>query len=172
MKALIAVASRHGSTREIGDALAAELRTLGHTADVLEISDDLQFAGYDAVVVGSAVYMGQWLSSAKHFVERNAQELAKVPVWLFSSGPIGTREPEAKDAPLHIDRLIEKVAARGHRVFVGKLDRHQLGLGERFIIWNVNRLAAGGVPDGDFRNWTAIRAWADEIAEATSLVPG
>ena len=64
MKILIAVASRHGSTHEIAEALARELGTAGHTVDVKLVADSRTVEGYDAAVIGSAVYMGNWLQEA------------------------------------------------------------------------------------------------------------
>lgn len=55
--------------------------------------------GYDAVVLGSAVYVGRWLEPARELVDAHAEELAARPTWLFSSGPIGDPpKPEADDA--------------------------------------------------------------------------
>ena len=82
-----------------------------------------------------------------------------MPVWLFSSGPLGADDPQPEGEPVHLDQLIGRTGARGHRTFVGKLDKDELGFGERLIV------RAVGAPDGDFRDWDAIRVWADEIAE-------
>src|SRR3984893_17405223 len=90
MKILVAVASRHGSTHEIADALALELGTAGHDADVRTIEDRPTVAGYDVAVIGSAVYTGKWLAQAEQFIERHQAQLAAMPVWLFSSGPLGS----------------------------------------------------------------------------------
>src|SRR5579885_485127 len=89
MKVLIAIASRHGSTEEIGRAIATELRGQGIEAEQSDFADIHHLNGYDAAVLGSAVYMGNWLGDARHFVDRHAAQLAGMPVWLFSSGPIG-----------------------------------------------------------------------------------
>src|ERR1700738_4761509 len=87
MKILVAVASRHGSTHEIADALALELEMAGHDVDVQAIEDSPTVEGYDAAVIGSAVYMGKWLPQAEQFVDRHQAQLAAMPVWLFSRGP-------------------------------------------------------------------------------------
>ena len=126
-------------------------------------------ANYDAVVVGSAVYFGQWLRAARQYLEHNQLDLLNRPVWLFSSGPVGPTAPQLKDDPPAIPQLVKQVGARGHRTFVGKLDPAQLGLGERFIMWNVKRFAPDAARDGDFRDWGAIRAWADEISTALQV---
>src|ERR1700730_13519726 len=162
MKILVAVASRHGSTHEIADALALELGTAGHDVDVHTIEDSPAVEGYDAAVIGSAVYMGKWLPQAEQFVDRHQAQLAAMPVWLFSSGPLGSDDPQPTGEPAHLDQLIGRTGARGHRTFVGKLDKGELGFGERLIA------RAVGAPDGDFRDWAAINVWADEIAAAVA----
>jgi menaquinone-dependent protoporphyrinogen IX oxidase len=46
--------------------------------------------GYDAAVIGSAAYYFHWMKPATEFVCRNRDTLTSRPVWLFSSGPLGT----------------------------------------------------------------------------------
>ena len=157
MRILIAVGSRHGGTRGIAEAIGQELRTAGHTVTVEHANGAESVEGYDAAVVGSAVYMGAWLPEARQFVERNAAALTAMPVWLFSSGPLG----EQPITPLpHLDTLLQQTGAREHRMFVGKLDKGEIGFSERLITQVVK------APEGDFRDWAAIRAWADQIAAA------
>ncbi len=160
MNILIAVASRHGSTHEIAGALGRELRVAGHTVDVWEAEQAPPAAHYDAALVGSAVYMGSWLPAARDFVERNRDALTEIPVWLFSSGPLGADDPKPHGDPAQIPALMAEIGASGHRTFVGNLDPATLGFGERLVTRAVK-------PEpGDFRDWPAIRAWADEIAAA------
>jgi menaquinone-dependent protoporphyrinogen oxidase len=85
-----------------------------------------------------------------------------MPVWLFSSGPIGD-PPKPVEDPVDAQPLVELVGARGHRVFAGDLDRSRLGFAERAIV------AAVRAPDGDFRPWPEIEAWAREIAAALEV---
>lgn len=158
MKILVAVASRHGSTHQIADAIARELGSAGHSVDVQAVEAGPTVEGYDAAVIGSAVYMGSWLPQAIQFVDRHQVQLGAMPVWLFSSGPLGAEEPQPKPEPVHLDQLIGRTRARGHRMFVGKLDKAELGFGERLIV------RAVGAPEGDFRDFSAVRRWADEIA--------
>jgi menaquinone-dependent protoporphyrinogen oxidase len=160
MNILIAVASRHGSTQEIAEAIAQELRAARHTVQVEKTGEVDDITGYAAVIVGSAVYMGDWLPEARQFVERHQTELAARPVWLFSSGPLGQEHPRPEGDPAHLAALMQDTGAQGHRIFVGKLDRSDLGLAERLITKAIKP------PEGDFRDWPAIRAWAQEIAAA------
>ena len=158
MRVLVANASRHGSTREIADAIAAELRAAGFDVDVREVGGVVDVDPYDVVVLGSAVYAGRWLPEAHRFAERHRAKLAAVPLWLFSSGPLGSDGPEPDGDPHRVADLVRAYGARGHRIFPGKLDRSALGLGERLVATMV------GAPEGDFRDWGAIRGWARSIA--------
>ncbi|MBI3966124.1 MAG: flavodoxin domain-containing protein [Chloroflexi bacterium] len=158
MKVLVAVASRHGSTREIAETIAAELRANGLTADTREVAAVASVDCYDAVILGSAVYMGSWLPEAQRFVTHHEAALASVPVWLFSSGPLGAEEPKPLGDPAQMPDILRATHAREHRIFVGKLEPRTLGFGERLIMTVVHP------PIGDFRDWDAIREWARLIA--------
>ena len=155
---LVAVASKHGSTREIAEVIGEELRAHGVAADVRDIEETDSIAGYDAVVCGSAIYMGNWLPEAYRFIDRHHQALARVPVWLFSSGPLGETDPQPVGDPVRLPGLMDTTGAREHRMFVGKLDKSELGFMEKLATKVVK------APEGDFRDWEAIRAWAREIA--------
>lgn len=167
---LIVYATRLGSTRGIAERIADRLTIDGLAATVTPVESVTDLTGRDAFVVGSAVYAGHWLTRAGRFVEDNRSVLGSHPVWFFSSGPVGgTATARPPVSPLGIDALAATVSARGHRIFAGALDRHTLGnadLGtmERFI-------AKRFVPEGDFRAWPEIDAWADEIARDLSVAP-
>ena len=159
MNVLVAVASKHGSTGGIAEAIADELHAMGIAADVWNVQEDPPVELYDAIVVGSAVYMGRWLPEARRFAEANRAALRDLPVWLFSSGPLGEPAVPAGD-PKDLDRLAAELGARGRRTFAGRLNLGDLGLGERLVTRAVH------APAGDFREWKAIRAWAREIGAA------
>ena len=158
MKILVTTASKHGATAEIGDAIAGKLREHDLEVEVHEPGDVQSLTGYDAVVHGSAIYAGRWLDSARRFSERHHATLRRLPVWLFSSGPIGDPlEPAEEPADGH--RLLGELEAREHRTFPGRVNSSDLGWVERTITKMVK------APDGDFRDFDAIRIWAAEIAD-------
>jgi menaquinone-dependent protoporphyrinogen oxidase len=156
MKILIAVASKHGGTQGIATRLRSELALKGHVVDILDIDEDLLPTEYDAYVVGSAVYAGRWMKSGRHYVHDHLLELRSKPLWLFSSGPLGEHaDPDqAIDHPEEIGTL---AGAREHKVFAGRLFRKELGPMERALA------AAVHAPEGDFRDWAEVDAWADHI---------
>jgi menaquinone-dependent protoporphyrinogen oxidase len=159
MRVLVAVASQHGSTQGIAEAIADELRAEGLAADLTDVKDVVDIVGYDAVVLGSAVYIGKWMPEARRFVERHQARLAAVPVWLFSSGPLGD-EPKPGDDDVRIADLIAMTNARDHRVFSGRLEKEDLSLREKLVVRMVH------APLGDYRDWDAIRGWARGIGAA------
>jgi menaquinone-dependent protoporphyrinogen oxidase len=172
MKVLVTVASRHGSTWMIGDAIREELVATGVQAHLLEPELVADLAGYDAVVIGSGVYARRWLKPARKFIERFEEQLRQKPVWLFSSGPIGdpAKPTEPPAEPLAI---MDRVSARDHQVFEGRLERDILGVAERAIT------RVMGADSGDFRPWVAITVWARRISaslqaerERAPAVPG
>ncbi len=158
MRVLVTAASKHGATREIAQAIATELTAEGISAEQREINDVATIEGYDAVILGSAVYVGKWMGEAKDFVATHGKELRQRPVWLFSSGPLGTT-PYPNEDPVDVPAMMEATAARGHRLLVGALDHAKLGIGERLVVRAVR------APYGDFRDPATIREWAHHVAE-------
>lgn len=158
MKVLVSVESKHGSTEEIAAAIVAELMAAGLDVDSIEPLAVGSLDSYDAVVLGSAVYMGNWMPGVRKFVERHRDALKHRDVWLFSSGPIGD-PPKPEEDPAGA-KILEETGAHEHRVFTGKLDRGRLGIAEKLVV------KAFGAAEGDFRDWEGIRAWARDIAVA------
>jgi menaquinone-dependent protoporphyrinogen oxidase len=173
MRVLVVYASRYGATQEIAERIAVTLRQQSLEASVQPANHADDPVGYDAAVIGSAAYYFHWMKSATEFVRRNRDALANRPVWLFSSGPLGT---EAKDAqgrdkravtePKEIAEFRETIRPRDHRVFFGVLDPKKLGFTHRLMLkLPVNRDNAI-FPVGDFRDWNDVEAWASGIAQA------
>jgi menaquinone-dependent protoporphyrinogen oxidase len=175
MTVLVVYATRHGATEGIAARIGATLRAAGIAADVqaVDVANDLD--RYDAFVVGSAAYVGHWLKEAGAFVRKHRDVLGRRPLWLFSSGPVGTERVDAqgRDAleasrPEEFDEF-QALQPRDVRVFFGAWDPQAppVGVAERLQ----RHLPAAWTADvaGDFRDWAAIDAWAAEIAAALRL---
>jgi menaquinone-dependent protoporphyrinogen oxidase len=169
MKVLVAYASKYGSTKGIADFIGDKLRERGAQVEVLEVDDVRNPVGYDAFVIGSALYMFHWMKEARQFVSRNHTILFTRPVWLFSSGPVGKETKDAKgrdlrdvSGPKEIDELKQLTKARDHRVFFGVLDPSKQGFLYRLV--RRSEAAREAMPEGDFRDWEEIGTWASSIA--------
>lgn len=155
MNVLIAVASRHGATREIGDRLAATLGERGFDVDTVDIETGRWLDDeHDAYVVGSAVYMDRWIRPARRFVDENREILERHPLWMFSSGPLDDAEHPTTPATLN-----QGLSPYEHRTFGGRLRPTDLGPIEHTIVRLVSAREA------DHRNWDEIDDWADHIAD-------
>ena len=159
MHILVTAASKHGATDEVADAIARRIEASGITVDRLAPADVTSVADYDAVVVGSAVYILQWMPEAHDFMERFKDELPAGRVWAFSVGMNGVPKHSEQDGN-RVGPLLTHVNCRELRTFPGRYKPELLSLRER----SVARLA--GVVEGDFRDWDAIEAWADGIVAA------
>jgi menaquinone-dependent protoporphyrinogen oxidase len=170
VKVLVAYASKHGATAGIAERIAKTLAAAGYGVDVRPVTDIRDVSAYDAFVLGSATYLGHWRKEATAFVRDNRSALATRPVWLFSSGPIGTKKTDEQgedlrtvSEPTELPSLVMAIQPRQHRVFFGALDPAKLTFPERTM-----RKLPGGrelLPEGDFRDWADVDTWADEIAD-------
>ncbi len=159
---LVVYASKYGATMEIADKIGEILRNLKYQVKIEEAREDLDLSVYQAVVLGSAVYMGQWRKNAKNFLKRHQQTLQALPFWIFSSGPTG--EGDALELtkgwkyPSNIKPLIDQIQPKEVKVFHGCLHAEKLNLFDRWIIRNAKS------PLGDFRDWHDINKWAQSIS--------
>jgi menaquinone-dependent protoporphyrinogen oxidase len=160
---LVAYATKHGATEEIAEKIGEVLRQEGLPADVLPADQVGDLGAYEAVVLGSAVYIGQWRKEAARFLEANETALTGKPVWIFSSGPTGEGDPvelmQGWRFPGKLQPIADRIGTRDIAAFHGALDANKLNFIEKFMIKNVK------APIGDYRDWEAISAWAGSIAE-------
>jgi menaquinone-dependent protoporphyrinogen oxidase len=157
MKVLVAVASKHGATMEIGQVIEASIRSAGLDVELKRVEDVSSLSAYGAFVIGSGVYAGHWMRPAREFIEVHEGELKQQPVWLFSSGPVGD-PPKPLENPAEVAAVVKRLGCRGHRLFPGRIEGSDLGLSEKALVALVR------APDGDFRPWSEIATWAESIA--------
>jgi menaquinone-dependent protoporphyrinogen oxidase len=158
MTILVAYASKHGSTQGIAERIAEKLRQLGKEAEARSVEEVSDPGSSEAFVIGSAIYYGSWLKEATEWVRRNQAVLAQHPVWLFSSGPLGTEVKDAEPQPKEIAEFRETIGPRDQRIFFGALEHSRLSFAERMMVKAVR------APEGDFRDWQVIEAWAASIS--------
>ena len=172
MKILGAYETKYGATKAIATRIGDVLEKRGFDVDVVRGRVTGDVSGYDAFVIGSAVYYGSWLKEMTEVVEEAQDILRTRPVWLFSSGPLGAAKVDAQGRdvrtvaiPKTVTELTPLITPRDHHVFFGALDKSKLGLPDRLIA----SMPAFPGAEGDFRDWDEVTAWADSIANA--LVP-
>jgi menaquinone-dependent protoporphyrinogen oxidase len=164
VKVLVTYASEHGGTAQIAQTISHVLRQFEIEVSSKRIEDVTGIADYDAVIFGSAIYLGEWLPEAQRFLKHYQRALAEVPLWIFSSGPTGEGDPhkllDGALVPAEMQELVKQIKPREIQVFHGKIDLRRLPPNQREII------KAAAVPRGDYRDWAAIKQWANDISQA------
>ncbi|HXV92928.1 MAG TPA: flavodoxin domain-containing protein [Pseudonocardia sp.] len=164
MRVLVAYASKFGSTAEIADAIADEIRGCGLDVDVVEAGRVRDVTPYGAVVLGSALYAGRWRRPAVGMLRRHRRELAGRPLRLFHSGPLDA-EGERQPPPKAVARMLPALGADEPVTFGGRLEKDTArGFIARKMVDNGH--------GGDFRDWDAIRAWARDTAGSLAATGG
>jgi menaquinone-dependent protoporphyrinogen oxidase len=160
-RVLVAYATKLGSNGEIGEVMAETLREAGHHVTACSVREVKDIDGWDAVVLGSAIYAAHWQRDARLFARRFKEGLAARPLWLYSSGPLDPWLARA-DLPLtpHGAEVTEGLGAIAHRTFGGRLAADA----------PIDPQVLATHPIGDFRDWDAIRAYAAEIGAALATM--
>ena len=159
---LVAYATRQGSTREVAEAVAATLRERGLDIELQPAPEVRSLERYQAIVLGTALYMFRLHKDARRFLARHRAALAERPVAIFALGPINDVEKEWQGVRAQFDKELAKfpwLAPVAKEVFGGKFDPRTL----RFPYNLVPALKR--LPASDIRDWKAIHNWAGEIVE-------
>ena len=88
MRVLVTWGSKYGGTAEIASTISDELKAVGVEVALMPASDVHELRGYDAAIIGGALYGKRWHRDARRLVTRHIAGLPGIPVWLFSSGPL------------------------------------------------------------------------------------
>ena len=154
---LLAYASRFGSTREVAETVASTLSEAGLAVDLQPMQEVKSLERYDAVVLGAAIYNAKWNEVAHQFVAQYQDALAQLPVAIFTLGPLSASEAAKRNSRRQLDSELAKypwLKPVALEIFAGKYDPSKPGLNffERCL------------PARDYRNWDAIRAWANQLS--------
>lgn len=157
---LVGYATKYGSTQEVAETVAETLGEYGLEVDLQLLRDVDTVAGYSSVVVGAPLYMFRWHKDALRFLSRHRQALTDRPVAIFALGP--THDPHDEEEWQDSWAQLKKALAKfpwlnpvALELFGGKYDPAKLG----FPI----KMLTGDEPASDIRDWTAIRAWANNL---------
>ncbi|MCL4249865.1 MAG: hypothetical protein KJ065_17090 [Anaerolineae bacterium] len=155
---LIVYASTQGGTAEVAAVIGDTLRSEAVAVTIAEAASAPAPDDYSAVIIGSPIYSGDPLPAVVAYVKAHTPALRERPTALFAlalrlrDGQDDTRQSVL--GTLEQLHIALKPVTIG--LFAGALWYDKLGA--------IARLQAQtkGLPEGDFRDWDAIRAWADE----------
>ena len=156
---LVAYATKHESTHEVAEAIAARLRDDGWAVEVRRAGEVSELDRYSGVVLGSAIYTGRIHRDARGFLEVHADALARMPFAVFAMGPRTTAPADLAASGAQLDRGLRHAPPPLLRtVFGGAVDPTRL------------RFPYSRMEASDARDWHAIEAWAGEVARAFASV--
>ncbi len=165
MQLLVAYGTRYGSTREVAETVAATLTEQGIDTEVKQAREVRSLDGYDAVVLGTPLYMGALHKDVRALLERNKAAFEQTPFALFALGPI--KADDGLDGSRA--QLIEALAKlpvptpASTAVFVGAYDPARLGFKDKMIAaLPASPLRAEAAHDD--RDWDAIRDWTRDVS--------
>jgi menaquinone-dependent protoporphyrinogen oxidase len=156
MRVLVTVGSKRGGTEGLGEMVAEDLRAEGYEVDMRAPRQVRHLTEYDAVVVGGALYAARWHRDARRFVRRHEGELRSRPTWFFSSGPLdGSAAAKVIPPVAGVDGLMQRVGARGHATFGGRLAPDAAGFPAS---------AMAKKHAGDWRDPAQVKKWTHDVA--------
>ncbi len=157
-RVLVAYGTKMGGTRGIAEVIGEELTSAGFAVEVNDARDVRDTSGFDAVVIGSAIYTARWRPEAVKLLARHAGRAKAMPTWLFQSGPCGNdAKPLQLAAPHRVTRLADTLGAQAPITFGGRIEPCTA---KGFI---AKKMAKGPLA-GDFRDLDRVRGWAHDIA--------
>ncbi len=158
MRVLVTWGSKRGGTEGIARAIAETLAARGHDVTAVRAEHAPGPDGFEAVVIGGALYANRWHRAARRYANRHAARLTRVPVWLFSSGPLDDSAARGAIAPTNqVAAIAERLGAREHVTFGGRLARHAKGF---------PAAAMAKTRSGDWRDLPRVQVWANGVADA------
>lgn len=165
-KVLVAYFSFCGTTGGVAEAIGQVLCDKGATVDVRLVENISDLSSYQAFVIGSAIRSASWWPEAIEFLERNKEELSRKPVAYFMTCLALYKDTEAsrRVARSYMDpvlKAVPNVKPVEMGFFAGALDYSKLNLMYRMVM--KSKMKKRGIPEGDFRDWDAIRSWAEGL---------
>ena len=113
MRVLVATASKHGATAEIGQAIADELTARGVDASVRAAGEVERWTGTTPSCWAARSTRATGCLRPPRSIDRYGETLRGRPVWLFSSGPVGD-PPKPEEDPVDAGPMMESCAAPRH----------------------------------------------------------
>jgi menaquinone-dependent protoporphyrinogen oxidase len=160
---LLVYASRHGSTQEVAEAIAATLRDMGLEVDLRAMQDAEPLDTYDAIVLGAPIYNAKWHSDAHQFLSQHQAMLSRRPVFIFALGPLRADDAAMRGSRNQLEQELTQypwLSPLASAVFGGAYDPAKFNMVERLLY---------GLSSKDHRDWDAIHTWAKAIP--TQLIP-
>ncbi len=161
-RVLIAYATKYGTTKKIAEEIQDVLEEKGIESDLINVMETGKIDAYDAVILGSPVYMGKMLVEAREFCQHYRKNAGDIWLAIFVNGIACCTPGSAGTSPMiaAINEMHEYVRPAMKTAFAGAFSFTDLTDADAQITSMVHP------PIGDFRDHEAIRVWAQDLASA------
>jgi menaquinone-dependent protoporphyrinogen oxidase len=161
-KFLVAYGTMAGSTAEVAQAIAEEMRSGGLLVDLKPVEEVKDISGYQGLVLGTAVRAFRILGKTKRFLRKHRKVMQSIPVAYFL-----VCLTMSEETPENIER-----ATSFAKPMIKIKEPVSLGLfGGALIHENLKDIfgkALKSVPEQDNRDWNKIRTWGQEMVDKLS----
>lgn len=168
---LVTYATKYGSTTGVAEAIAKTLMENSHQVDLFPAREVKSVDGYDAIIVGSPLYIGNILGDVSKFLSRNKNLLKKTPTAFFVLGPLENKPEDIEGVQKQLDPILKRLSwlqPVDSKIFVGALGLEKLRFPDSMV-----KLGAkdpnSPMRTRDERDWPAIREWALSLPEKLGL---
>ena len=150
-RVLVVFDTKNGSTAEVAEAVTERLRDHGLLVDTALAKRSLNLVDWDGIVVGAPIYSGHWLNGGHRILKQLARIAAgqRPPVAIFALGP---RQEEGPENWMRPREQFER--ALGRHPSIAPIATALLGCAD-----------PPKKKYRDVRDWVAIAAWADQVAD-------
>lgn len=165
-KVLIAFATMYGRTFKIAERISTTLCTDGYQVDIKFAKDitEADLADYDAVILGSNIYIEEWNKEAIDFLEEHKTALVSKRVAYYCVCAIlgmdmdGKEKEYAENYITKITTSFPEIVPEDATAFAGAVNYRTMLAKD----WFMMRLMV--MPAGDWTDWDAVDSWADKIS--------
>lgn len=173
---LILYGTTEGQTASISEYIAEVVRDHGNeaeTLDIKELPDGFALDGYEAVIGGASIHMGEHEEYVRDFVKKSREALERIPSAFFSVSL--TAREHTEEARVQTKEYVEKFTQEtGWRpdmvgIFGGALRYTQYGFVKRHFMKKISKVRGSADTDTsrdyEYTDWNDVRHFAEDFLE-------
>jgi menaquinone-dependent protoporphyrinogen oxidase len=171
---LVAYGTGEGQTAKVAEHVVGTLEARGHDAvavDLGDAGDAPDATGYDAVVVGASIHVGEHQPAVREFVTANQDALTGRPTAFFqvSLSSATADEQRRAEAAAYVDDFLETTGWNPDRIglFGGALRYSKYGFLKRLVMKRIAKEATGDTDTGrdyEYTDWAEVERFGNDVA--------
>jgi menaquinone-dependent protoporphyrinogen oxidase len=175
-RVLILYGTSEGQTASISEYIAEVVRDHGQEAETLDVKElprGFVLDGYEAVIVGASIHMGEHEEYVRDFVERNHEALERIPSAFFSVSL--TAREHTDEARAQSNEYVAKFTQETGwhpdmiGIFAGALRYTQYGFVKRHFMKKISKDKGSADTDTsrdyEYTDWNDVRHFAEEFLQ-------